>query len=339
MSQPWAIQTEHLVRVYKQKRQRGEKADATPFKALDGVDLQVRAGELFGLLGPNGAGKTTLIKILTTLLLPTSGTARVDGVDVAANPHEVRRRINMVSGGDTCGYGLLTVEENLWMFTQFYGLDNPTARERIGKMIGIVGLQDKAKAKAYHLSTGQKQKMNFARGFLNDPQILFLDEPTLGLDVQTSRVLRQFVKQWVRERLGKTLLLTTHYMAEADELCDRIAIINQGKILACDTPANLKKKLQSASIFKLQTTPLERFESFSNLPGVSNFSGQCHNGHTELSFILDNENALINFLGAVQQHGAHLLSLEKREPTLEDVFVHLVGKRLSEIEAQEQSSL
>ena len=336
MPHPWAIETENLVRIYKVKHKRGD-AESAPFKALDGVNSQVRAGELFGLLGPNGAGKTTLIKILTTLLLPTSGTARVDGVDVAENPQEVRRRINMVSGGDTCGYGLLTVEENLWMFTQFYGLDNKTARERIAKMLEVVGLQDKAKSKSYQLSTGQKQKMNFARGFLNDPKILFLDEPTLGLDVQTSRVLRKFVKQWVRERPGRTLLLTTHYMAEADELCDRVAIINQGKILACDTPANLKKRLQGASTFKLHVTPLEQTEIFSDLPGVSNFSGHRRNGHTELNFILDDENTLVKILSAVQQSGAHLISLDKHEPTLEDVFINLVGKSLIEIEEQSET--
>ncbi len=337
MSPTWAIETENLIREYKPKRKRGDK-EIPAFRALDGINLQVRTGELFGLLGPNGAGKTTAIKILTTLLLPSGGVARVDGVDVANDPQEVRRRINMVSGGDTCGYGLLTVEENLWMFTQFYGLDNTTARERIKKMLDVVGLQDKAKSKSTHLSTGQKQKMNFARGFLNDPKILFLDEPTLGLDVQTSRVLRQFVREWVRERPNRTLLLTTHYMAEADELCDRIAIINHGKILACDTPANLKKRLQSAAVFKLHTTPLEQIEHFSDLPGVTNFSEHRHNGRTELSFILSNENALISILSAIQQKGAHLISLEKREPSLEDVFVHLVGKSISEIEEQSVSA-
>ncbi|MCI2430899.1 ATP-binding cassette domain-containing protein [Candidatus Acetothermia bacterium] len=325
MSQRFAIQTEGLGRVYQLKRKRGETAPKT-LVALEGVDSEVKQGELFGLLGPNGAGKTTLIKILTTLLLPTSGRALVDGIDIVQDPQEVRRRINMVSGGETCGYGLLTVEENLWMFTQFYGLTDRVARERINEMLEVVGLSDRRKTKSHFLSTGMKQKMNFARGFLNDPQILFLDEPTLGLDVQTSRVLRDFVKRWVRERPGKTLLLTTHYMAEADELCDRVAIIDKGKILACDTPANLKRRLQRASIFKLQTTPLEMSNRFSDLPGVSKFIEHQRNGHTELNFILENENVLVKILDAVQAGGGHLLSLEKREPTLEDVFIDLVGR-------------
>lgn len=331
MSQALAIQTENLGRVYQIKRKRGESGPQT-LVALENVGLEVRGGELFGFLGPNGAGKTTLIKILTTLLLPTSGRALVDEIDVAKNPQEVRRRINMVSGGESCGYGLLTVEENLWMFTQFYGLDDKTARARIKEMLEVVNLADRAKTKVYHLSTGMKQKMNFARGFLNDPQILFLDEPTLGLDVQTSRILRGFLKRWVRERPGKTLLLTTHYMAEADELCDRVAIIDKGRILACDTPTNLKRRLQGASIFKLKTTSLETLDHFGGLPGVSKFTGSRRNGHTELSFILDDENALVKVLSAVQSHGGHLLSLEKREPTLEDVFIDLVGRGLSDEE-------
>lgn len=332
MGQAFAIKTENLGRIYQIKRKYGE-AGPTTLVALEGVTLEIPQGELFGLLGPNGAGKTTLIKILTTLLTPTSGRAFVDGIDVVENPQEVRRRINMVSGGESCGYGLLTVEENLWMFTQFYGLDFKTARERIQYMLEVVGLADRAKTKAYHLSTGMKQKMNFARGFLNDPQILFLDEPTLGLDVQTSRILRDFVKRWVRERTGKTILLTTHYMTEADELCDRVAIIDQGRILACDTPANLKRRLQGASIFKLQTTPLDALEHFKQIPGVTQFAGHRRNGHTELNFILEDENALVKVLDAVQAKGAHLLSLEKREPTLEDVFIHLVGRGLSDEES------
>ncbi|MCL0039219.1 ABC transporter ATP-binding protein, partial [Dehalococcoidia bacterium] len=164
----------------------------------------------------------------------------VAGVDVAQNPSEVRRHINMVSG-ESSGYGLLTVEENLWMFTQFYGIDGKTARRRIREMLEIVGLADRAKTKIYHLSTGMQQKMNFVRGFITDPEILFLDEPTLGLDVQTARTLRGFIKDWVGKRPDKVVLLTTHYMYEAEELCDRVAIIHDGRILACDTPGNLKE--------------------------------------------------------------------------------------------------
>lgn len=330
-----AIRTGKLSRIYRVKR-REAKGQLREIVALDQVDLEVRRGELFGLLGPNGAGKTTLIKILTTLLSPTSGRAWVAGVDVTENPWEVRRHINMVSGGESSGYGLLTVEENLWMFSQFYGIDSRTARQRIREMLEVVGLSDRAKMKVYHLSTGMRQKMNFARGFITDPEILFLDEPTLGLDVQTSRTLRAFIKRWVRERPNKTVLLTTHYMQEADELCDRVAIIDRGKILACDTPANLKKRLQKASIFRLRISPLDGLEHlFSELDGIRRFSHAERDDHMELDFILEDENALMSILAAIQRAGGQLISLEKREPTLEDVFISLVGRGLSEGETYE----
>jgi ABC-2 type transport system ATP-binding protein len=323
MSTELAVKTEQLRRVYKTKKRETI--------ALDRVDLEIQTGEIFGLLGPNGAGKTTVIKILTTLLAPTDGRAWVAGVDVAQNPWEVRRHISMVSGGESSGYGLLTVEENLWMFTQFYGIDGKTARTRIREMLEIVGLADRAKTKIFHLSTGMRQKMNFVRGFLTDPQILFLDEPTLGLDVQTSHTLRGFIKDWVRKRPDRTVLLTTHYMQEAEELCDRVAIIHDGRILACDTPGNLKKRLQREVVFRLQVTAIADPERlFQDLRGVQRFSHAEVNGHTELHLILEDENALPPILTAIQQSHSELISLEKLDPTLEDVFISLVGKGLRE---------
>lgn len=325
-----AIITKDLGRVYRAKRR--ESGDGSEIIALEGVDLEIKHGELFGLLGPNGAGKTTLIKILTTLLAPSNGEAWVSGHNVAENPWAVRRLINMVSGGESSGYGLLTVEENLWMFSQFYGIDWKTARSRIAELLEIVGMADRAKTKIYHLSTGMRQKMNFARGFITDPEIIFLDEPTLGLDVQTARVLRDFVKSWVAEREGRTLLLTTHYMQEADELCDRVAIIDNGKILSCDTPANLKRGLKKSSVFHLEVDSLSNVDSiFEGLCGIQNFSQIQKDGLTELNFILESEHALMPILAAIDSANGHLHSLEKREPTLEDVFVDLVGHGLAEV--------
>ena len=325
MSTELAVKTEQLRRVYKTKRRE--------IIALDRVDLEIHTGEPFGLLGPNGAGKTTVIKILTTLLAPSGGRAWVAGIDVDQNPWEVRRHISMVSGGESSGYGLLTVEENLWMFTQFYGMDGKTARTRIREMLEIVGLADRAKTKIYHLSTGMRQKMNFVRGFLSDPQILFLDEPTLGLDVQTSHTLRAYIKDWVGKRLNKTVLLTTHYMQEAEELCSRVAIIHDGRILACDTPGNLKKRLQREVVFRLQVTAIaDPDKLFQDVRGVRRFSHAEVNGHTELHLILEDENVLPPVLTAIQQSHGELMSLEKLDPTLEDVFISLVGRGLKESE-------
>ena len=185
-SSPLAIDARGVRRVYKVKPK--------PKVALDGVDLQVEPGELFGLLGPNGAGKTTLIKILTTLLLPTAGEARVFGYDVARQTREVRRIMNIVSGGEQSGYGLLHVREQLWMFSQFYGLAVREGWQRVDELIEAVGLTAQANQKVSSLSTGERQKLNLARGLLNDPWILFLDEPTLGLDVAAARVVRELVR-------------------------------------------------------------------------------------------------------------------------------------------------
>ena len=326
-----AVKTEQLRRVYKTKKRE--------IIALDHVDVEIPTGELFGLLGPNGAGKTTLIKILTTLLAPSGGRAWVSGVDVAENPWEVRRHISMVSGGESSGYGLLTVEENLWMFAQFYGINGKIARTRIQELLEIVGLADRAKTKIYHLSTGMRQKMNFVRGFLTDPQILFLDEPTLGLDVQTSRTLRAFIKDWVGKGLNRTVLLTTHYMHEAEELCRRVAIIHDGLILACDTPGNLKKHLRREVVFHLQVTAMASPERLlQDLRGVRRFSHEEIDGRTELHLILDDERALPPILTAIQQSQGELISLEKRDPTLEDVFISMVGRGLKDSEGSAETA-
>ena len=239
----FAIRTENLTRVFKTSAARGGNASGPrEFTALDNVSLEVRPGELFGLLGSNGAGKTTLIKILTTLLAPTSGGAFVDGLDVATQAPALRQRINMVSGGETSGYGVLSVRENLWLFSQLYGVPGKEAVARIDKLLATVGLTEKANTRISHLSTGLRQKMNFCRGFVTNPKILFLDEPTLGLDVTAARTARQFVRGWMDEAPGRTMLLTTHYMMEADELCDRVAVVDRGKLITCDTPDALKRR-------------------------------------------------------------------------------------------------
>ena len=273
--QALAIETERLGRIYKPRR--NERHDTKERVALSDVSLAVPRGELFGLLGPNGAGKTTLIKILTTLLAPSSGWAAVEGYDVHREPQFVRPCINMVSGGEASGYGLLTVRENLWMFAQFYGLSSSDANRRIAELLEIVKMSDRVNTKSSQLSTGLRQKMNIARGFLTDPNVLFLDEPTLGLDVEASRDARNYIRRWVKEQATRTVLLTTHYMVEAEELCDRVAIINGGRVLACDTPHNLKRRLQREAIFHLEAAPLgaEDVAAIAALPGVSKASYQA----------------------------------------------------------------
>jgi len=310
------------------------------FWALRDASLQVQEGELFGLLGPNGAGKTTLIKILSTLLLPTSGQARVAGFDVVREADKVRRVINMVSGGEHSGYGILTVRESLWLFSQFHGLPSKAALARIDELLEVVGLAQHAHTRINKLSTGMRQKMNFVRGFLNDPRVLFLDEPTLGLDVETSRILRSYVKRWVKEKPGRTILLTTHYMAEADELCDRLAIIEGGRILACDTPANLKRTMQDEVVLRMEVYPsLAEPQRLAQLPGVLRLvPDRGQNGHQVLTWGLADDGVIGTVIQALQQDGVRILRLEKADPTLEDVFMRMVGRRLTDGNGQSNHS-
>ena len=330
-----AVETFDLNRTFKLKREKRKKNKNKNDKviALENVNLKIHQGELFGILGPNGAGKTTLIKILSTLLLPSSGTALVDGIDVVKYPEEVRKRINMVTGGEQCGYGILNVRETLWMFSQFYGIPNSKAKQRIDELLKILDMERFANTKIGKLSTGMKQKLNVMRGFVCDPKIMFLDEPTLGLDVQISRDVRKYVKTWLKENLERTVLLTTHYMAEADELCDRLAIIDQGKVLVCDSPQNLKKSLTKDAVFHIEVNlTLNGMEKFANIAGVKNFAYEhkSHLGRTLLKFILEDESAISNVTESISDNGSKIVSLSKVEPSLEDVFVGLVGRGLQD---------
>jgi ABC-2 type transport system ATP-binding protein len=327
-----AIETSGLGRIYKVRAAR--KGEQKELVALQDVNLQVKPGELFGLLGPNGAGKTTLIKILTTLLSASSGWARVAGIDVSRNPDAVRQRINMVSGGESSGYGLLTVRENLWMFAQFYGIPTAEANQRIKTLLKIMGLSDRANNRSSQLSTGLRQKMNIIRGFLTDPEVLFLDEPTLGLDVGAARDVRSFVRDWMNDDPHRTILLTTHYLVEAEELCDRVAIINKGRVLACDTPAALKQNLQKESIFEIHldnSRPLDT-QAFDEIDCVNSVHLQPEDNHTLMEVYLEEEAAVAQVIARLTERSVRILSLQKREPSLEDVFVKLVGASIADVE-------
>ncbi|HEQ79115.1 MAG TPA: ATP-binding cassette domain-containing protein [Euryarchaeota archaeon] len=302
--------------------------------ALDGADLKVKEGELFGLLGPNGAGKTTLVKILATLLLPSSGKVHVAGYDVDKDPQRIRSHISMVSGGETSGYGLLTVKENIWMFSQFYGVPSKVANQRMDELLKVVGMEEKRNAKVRTLSTGQRQKMNLVRGLVTDPQILFLDEPTLGLDVNAARIIREYIRKWVDEKEKRTVLLTTHYMYEADELCDRIAIIDRGKIIACDTPEGLRRYVDEEAVMNMKVTllPDSVVSKIQKIEGVRDMSTRhdAQLGISSLKIILDDEIAISQIMDTVVKAGSSIQSLKKTEPTLEDVFLALVGRGLHE---------
>jgi ABC-2 type transport system ATP-binding protein len=324
-SQPLAIDVRGIRRVYNTK--------PLPVVALQGVDLEVEPGEFFGLLGPNGAGKTTLIKILTTLLLPSEGSAKIFGFDVERQVKQIRRIMNMVAGGEQSGYGLLTVREQLWMFSQFYGLPTKDGWRRVDELIEAVGLEEQQEQRVSTLSTGQRQKMNVARGLLNDPWIFFLDEPTLGLDVAAARAVRELVLAWKAAVPGRTVLLTTHYMAEADELCERIAIVDHGRILALGTPEELKRRVQRESVFRLEVDRLDGGPaSLRRLPGVLSAAAAAARDDgldrqtVEINLSLVDDSVLGAVVGTLAERGSHILGLRKSEPSLEDVFVELVGR-------------
>lgn len=305
--------------------------------ALDDLNLEVHSGELFGLLGPNGAGKTTLIKILSTLLLPTSGTAKVDGLDVATDPHRIRERINMVSGGEHSGYGILTVREHLWLLSQLYGIPTKIANARIEEMLEIPGLESSGNEKIATLSTGMRQKMNLIRGFVCDPKILFLDEPTLGLDVQVARDVRSVIRNWMSPE--KTVLLTTHYMSEAEIMCDRVAIVDYGRVIACDTPENLKRLLAHEEVYQLETDLLlEPANPFDQIAGVRRFGAEhkANAGTTRFQIIMDRGVEVRPVLDRLESLGKKVRTITRTEPTLEDVFLHLVGRTLENEDTTQQ---
>jgi ABC-2 type transport system ATP-binding protein len=320
-----AVEIRGLRRVFKASRGSGEVV------ALAGIDLRIERGEVFGLLGPNGAGKTTCIKVLNTLLFPTSGEARVAGFDVVTHAREVRERIGLVSGGEASGYGILTVRECLWMFSQFYGVSSSVAWPRIDRLLDIVGMRDQARTRINRLSTGQRQRMNFARGFVSEPEIMFLDEPTLGMDVNAARDLRAFVLRWVREGAGRTVLLTTHYMAEADEMCDRIAIIDRGRVLACDTPAELRRSVEGGQHVELEVRTDEELR-LQEVDGVALAWGAPHpeRGTLTLKFRLPPGRVLGELLRVLEKRGLSVQAISTRETSLEDAFIRIVGRGLDD---------
>src|SRR5437763_2416379 len=243
------VEVEELARTYRTNtgilRRRSVEVEA-----VRGVSFEIGRGELFGLLGPNGAGKTTTIKMLITLLLPTSGEARVLGLDVVRQPREVRRRIGYVFGGDRGLYERLSAYDNLRYFAELYGVSGSRQRARIDEVLELVGLKGREKERVEGYSRGMRQRLHIARGILHDPEVVFLDEPTIGVDPVGARELRATIASLTET--GKTVLLTTHYMFEADELCQRIAVINKGEIIAEGTPRDLKAIVADRTVIEIE---------------------------------------------------------------------------------------
>ena len=320
-----AISSNQLKKTFK-TRQGFWKRTTRVTEAVQEVTFEVSKGELFGLLGPNGAGKTTTVKMLSTLLLPTSGTITILGLDILRDTMEVRKRIGFTFGGARGLYGRLTAVENLRYFAELYAMEPALTRKRIPELLELVNLLDRGNEKVETYSSGMQQRLHLARALLHDPELIFLDEPTVGIDPVGARELRATIKE-LKSR-GKTILLTTHYMAEADELCDRIAIINKGRIIAMDTPAAMKAGMTAESVINLCTSS-EHFTALKSI--LSPIDGKAT--------ILYKENTI---QGEVSIHTAQpakvieiispwlntdlIQTMEMRSQTLEDVYVAIIQK-------------
>lgn len=296
--------------------------------AVDHVSFNVKSGSIFGLLGPNGAGKSTLIRMLTTLVPPTSGTAIVAGEDIIRDPNAVRTRIGVIPQNMTSDPEL-TCAENLGIHARLYGITGARRRERTAELLEAVGLSDRANALASTLSGGMRRRLEIARGLVHDPQILFLDEPTTGLD-PVSRISVWEMITHLRAHQGRTLFLTTHYMDEADRLCDHVAIVDQGRIVALDTPVALKGSVPGASRIEIQFEPdlPGGAEAIEALPAVKSVRAPGSGTYRVSS---DKGPATAqDLLALAHESNVAIKSLSVESTSLDDVFLHYTGHALAE---------
>jgi len=293
--------------------------------ALDGISFEIYKGEVFGLLGPNGAGKTTTIKILSTLLAPTNGTCKIFGYNTFGEEKEIRKKINFIFGGEMGIYRRISAKENLIYFANLYHVPEADKSQLIEKLLKLVGLWEKADIKVETYSKGMIQRLQIARGLVNNPDIIFLDEPSIGLDPVGARELRDLIK--VLKMEGKTILLTTHYMYEADELCDRIAIINHGRLVALDTSENIKRKAENTSVLEIETLDGIDDDKIAEIKKIGfvemvTLRNVEHKNIIEVQYACEHEitNNVLEIIKDIK-----ILSIKTREASLEDAYITLIG--------------
>jgi ABC-2 type transport system ATP-binding protein len=295
------------------------------FTAVDHVSFEVRESEIFGLLGPNGAGKTTTIRMLSTLSRPTEGTATIGGYDIVKQDNKVRQQVGLVSE-KMIMYDRLTAKENLMFFGKLYNIPKRVLDPRIDELLELVQLTKWKDSKVGTFSTGMRQRMNVIRALLNLPKVLFLDEPTLGLDPQSTVEIREFVKKINREN-KTTIILTTHMMNEADILCDRIGIIDHGKIAALDTSTNLKKLVSEddATVLKLELPNITK-KIVTKLQALDCVKSVSQENASHLKVHATGDKAFDAIIDAVRAEHVKINSVENLQPTLEDVFLYITGR-------------
>jgi len=299
------------------------------FPAVDDVSFFVKKGEIFGLLGPNGAGKSTIIRMLCTLTRPTGGSAAVAGYDVVKQAGKVRQHIGLVSE-KMIMYDQLTARENLKLFGKLYNLPNDVLHKRIDELLSLVRMEKWADHRISTFSTGMKQRINVIRALVNQPEILFLDEPTLGLDPQSTAEIRELTRR-INTEQGTTIILTTHIMFEADALCSRIGIIDHGKIVALDTSSNLKKLISGTetSTFEIELLNLKP-DMISSVQSLSSVKSVVQEDPTHLFVRTVGNDAFDSIVDSLRKNGAKVRMVKNLEPTLEDVFLHLTGREARE---------
>jgi len=302
------------------------KVYPTGVKAVDALDLEVRAGEIFGLLGPNGAGKTTTVGMLTTRVVPTSGSAVVAGIDVVADPPSAKARVGVVSQTNTLDRSL-TVRENLYFHGRYFGMGARAAAHAADALLELFRLSDRADADVSTLSGGMAQRLLFARAVAHRPEVLFLDEPTSGLDPQSRLALWEILGQIHRE--GQTIVLTTHFMEEADRLCQRVAIMDHGRILALDTPEGLKRTVGGDTIVRVQAGD-EPDRLAAHLRDMEGVTGATVLGGTVQLTVRGTSGLLPRVIQVAESGGFQVRDVSLDEPTLETVFINLTGKDLRE---------
>jgi ABC-2 type transport system ATP-binding protein len=301
--------------------------------AVDNVSISIKKGELFGLLGPNGAGKTTLINILSTMLEPSGGSAKVWGYDVVKNASSVRQSIGVVFQDSTVD-DRLTARENLDLHGRLYGLDRKHRKQRIDEVLALVELTDRADSIVRTYSGGMIRRLEIARGLIHKPFILFLDEPTIGLDTQTRLHIWEYIKALTKEE-GMTIVLTTHYMEEADHLCNRIAIIDHGKIVALDAPEALKKMF-GGDVITLRLEDSSNIKELCAIYRVNGFAKIVSQKNNEVFIaVRDGERQIPNILNLALSAGISILSVSLHKPTLDDVFLYHTGHAMRNQESDE----
>nr|WP_319374187.1 ATP-binding cassette domain-containing protein [uncultured Methanobacterium sp.] len=293
------------------------------FTAVNGVNLKVPKNSVYGVLGPNGAGKTTLISMLCTILHPTGGTATVNGYDVTKNPKEVRESIGIVFQSRALD-DILTGREHLEMHASLYGVPKDVRENRIEEILDLIALGPKADEFVKTYSGGMKRRLEIGRGLIHRPKVLFLDEPTLGLDPQTRESIWEYIQE-LNQNQDVSVLMTTHYMEEADKLCDEIAIINQGQIITADSPKNLKRELKADTI----TMQVDKLEEFTEKVEKLDFVKETYVMDSEIKLMVERgENLVAELVNFANENNIFVYSIELEHPNLEDVFLKYTGRTI-----------